>query len=237
MGIRFNPSSNEYTKGLTDVLNKYAFSLFENELKKKNEAEQITNWVNAIKRLQGGGVNVEDITKPQDYSDLTNLGGLFGENAYPLSIKDKFKIPTVDTGETTTTPLSTIQNATFPITANPKAAMKKFFIQSLMGTQNKSDLTSIPEGYQVGYDKVGKAILEKTPKPSLTTRTPPDIDLTNKVMGNIKTEDDLKELLKNKTAYKEAGVNVGAVLKNYLTHPIVQKNPTLLQKIKNFLIE
>lgn len=61
-------------------------------------------------------------------------------------------------------------------------------------------------------------------------------ETTQKVISNIKTEDDFNDLLKNKAAYKEAGVDIGEVVKSFINNPqIKQSNPSLFKKIMSFI--
>lgn len=62
-----------------------------------------------------------------------------------------------------------------------------------------------------------------------------DQALTQKVISNIQTEDDFKELMKNKTAYEKAGIDMGTVIKAHINSPFVKKNPNLWQMLTNFI--
>lgn len=60
----------------------------------------------------------------------------------------------------------------------------------------------------------------------------PNEEVTQKVIKNIKSSEDLQDLLKNKEAYKEAGVDIGAVIKAHLD--TAKKDPGIWENIMKF---
>jgi hypothetical protein len=62
-----------------------------------------------------------------------------------------------------------------------------------------------------------------------------DPTTTETVKQNLKTSEDLDELLKNRKDYEDAGVDVIGILKGYLNAP--QPDPGILQRIKKFFVD
>jgi hypothetical protein len=79
------------------------------------------------------------------------------------------------------------------------------------------------------YDKFGRPT-------GYTKKEEFSADLTNKVISNIKTTDDFDEILKNKSDYEKAGVDVSKVIKQHLSNPLVKQNPSLWQRLIDFLL-
>jgi len=88
-----------------------------------------------------------------------------------------------------------------------------------------------PETGQILYNRPKGAVFQPKVKEAVSY----DPALTQKVIGNIKTQEDLNELLKNKSAYKEAGVEIATVIKSVFNTPIGQKNKGILQKIFDWI--
>lgn len=69
-----------------------------------------------------------------------------------------------------------------------------------------------------------------------------DQGLTQKAIDRAMSRDneedidkDFQDIIKNKTVYEKAGVDVGAVAKYYLEHPLVKKNPSKFGQVMNWI--
>jgi len=109
----------------------------------------------------------------------------------------------------------------------------KEFVQDVEGRYKEMPPQAITdaEGNIIGYRPKGAVF-----KPKGTEKVSYNPALTQKVIGNIKSQEDLNELLKNKSAYKEAGVDISEVIKSVLNTPVGKKNKGILQKLASWLV-
>ena len=61
----------------------------------------------------------------------------------------------------------------------------------------------------------------------------PNPEMTKKLMGNIKTKEDLKEFLDNANEYRKANVDVAEVVRNFYTSDIAQGDEEVGSKMKS----
>jgi len=63
-----------------------------------------------------------------------------------------------------------------------------------------------------------------------------DDELTQRVIGKIKTDEDFNEIIDKSKEYEKAGVNVKAIIQNFYNNPELQKsNPTIWNKLGGWL--
>ena len=140
-----------------------------------------------------------------------------------------------------------------PLETQQLEYQKKLGEQTIPTTQSQPEVRMGTKGYEVNYPTTQERIIDKVVatgveslrpgelaiyngviKRRIPTNANYDPSMTQKVINNIKTEEDYDEIIKNSKQYEKAGVNVAEVIKTHLSNPMVRNNPGLLSKIGSF---
>lgn len=115
-----------------------------------------------------------------------------------------------------------------PTFSMPSSGQQKFDVSRRWAQIEQKQANNLP------LNNLDKMFMERYPKSMLGggKNYVPNKEVTQKVINNIKSSEDLKDLLTNKEAYKEAGVDIGEVIRAHLD--TAKKDSSIWDNIMKF---